>query len=1005
MRHTCTAFLLAFTILMTNSVYGKDVVRIENRTFRLEFDVNGRPKSLFRLSDQKELLNSADPGRGFYLYGLDFISGPVRPNEIPLQELSFDGKRLVVAEGLAKLTFAVNVQDSYLSFSLERVEGVPAQNLLTLRFELNVVENIAMHPLDHMTYQRNCYGATDGIRYSEDAIKGSVTRQVFWSWLWDRNPDNPFGAFALQCPRNDAEHDETLLQIWVHEESLPKPAIKDKWTVARAKAWLEGWLEFVSDIRSVTIHGKNVAELRELVDFAKKENLNQIKLFTHTWRGGFWPYKRNHLIPNPEIFPGGMNQFREFCDYLTQRDMRLELHTLSMSISNADPYWVKTPEGPDPRLAHWLRGELVKPMTKQNRTLYLRPEPGSSLPTMVPSNYSGPKSLQSFFNISTISIGKEFIQIDEFQDTDKDVWTLIIGRRGMFESETMEHAQGEKVVGYTRPYGQCFTADSNSSLLVHLAREFGEFCNDTGVDHVELDGLEVHGKEIYGPAKFSRLLYRYLDHFTTSNSSSGGIMPFHMEYWFKAAPRGKKSWITMPLHLERTGRRATNPYEVHVEVARFVAERNVSVGGLTKPEPMFDLTKDMLATHGLSDRFREQLGIWREVSKRLTDDQRATIAGTYRPMGRERFGNRSHHKESDFVYEPRMIDNKLAIVPLSMLTRQGIDRGWGTGQEFGPICVWQFVKVGENVVVQNRFAAQEPEFVIHVMPALVNKAIADKSAATGNVDTAAEGYDIGAGLEKSLTIKGLARDLILQPDVTQIRNLGDHTCSATKNGLKITYDNKRDEPYTDRDNIPHWKVKANSNNARGIGLTVTGDGSGAVLLIQLKGRGFADYIVPLDFKGTREIVIPNGTASWTDENWFWTMDVKKMQHEYPIGQVGLALGHVPPGTKATATVSNLRLLAEEAASLLNPTLMIGKGSLQITGTIQSDHYIWYTGGDSVGVYDLNWNEVARLPVKKDDFIAPGKGADIVYQILSEGKDPFPQLGVEIFTAGKPMAIQ
>ncbi len=173
---------------------------IENKKFRLEFDVNGRPKSLFRLADKKELLNTADPGRGFYLYGLNFLAGPGRPKEFPLNDLSFDGKRLVAADGLAKLTLAVNVQDSYLSFSLERVEGIPTQNLLTLRFEINVAENIAMHPLDHMTYKRNCYGATDGKIYSEKKFKG--TRQVFWKWLWDRNPVNPFGAFALQCPRS-----------------------------------------------------------------------------------------------------------------------------------------------------------------------------------------------------------------------------------------------------------------------------------------------------------------------------------------------------------------------------------------------------------------------------------------------------------------------------------------------------------------------------------------------------------------------------------------------------------------------------------------------------------------------------------------------------------------------------------------------------------------------------------------------------------------------------------
>jgi hypothetical protein len=200
-------------------------------------------------------------------------------------------------------------------------------------------------------------------------------------------------------------------------------------------------------------------------------------------------------------------------------------------------------------------------------------------------------------------------------------------------------------------------------------------------------------------------------------------------------------------------------------------------------------------------------------------------------------------------------------------------------------------------------------------------------------------------------------------------------------------------------------VKANSDKARGLGLTVTGDGSGALLLIRLRGHGVCEYIVPLDFTGPRDIVIPNGTASWTDLRWFWKMDIKNMRHEGPIGLVRLGFGHVPPGTDATAVVSNLRLLTEIPSSLVNPTLKINDGELQIKGEVKSDHYIWFTGGDTVGVYDLNWNEVGRLPVTKKDFVVPGKGSQVEYQILSEGAEPSPQLGVEIFTAGEPMPME
>ena len=972
---------------------------IKNKKFSLECDSSGKVKSLKRFGDGKELLDTANPGRGFFLRGMNYVHASAA--DIPLSDLSFDGDRLIARSGTARLTFDVNVQDSYVAFSLERVEGVPTANAMLLQFEINVVDGIAMHPLDHMTYRRNCYGATDGIRYDEAAQDQPINRRVTWSWLWDRNPDNPFGAFALQCPRDNEEHDETLLDIWVNEEALPKPLIEDAWTVARAREWLDGWLEFSRDIRSITIDGKNAAELRELVDFAERENLNQIKLFTHTWRGGFWPYDRHHLTPHPEVFPGGKVEFKAFCDYVAGKNMRLELHTISMCISNVDPYWVITPDGPDPRLAHWVKGELVEAIDDDPSILLFRPEPGGELPPL--SGY-GPKSLLGCFTIDKISVGREFFSVGEFLDTDKDVWRLKISERGLYGSEETDHARGEKIVGYIRTYDQAFTSDNNSTLLEELAKGYGDFSNENHVTMMSLDGLEVHAQDGYGEPKFGRLLYKTLDHYTTSGSSTGGVMPFHMEYWFCAARQQTDGCTTMPLALERSGRRATNPYEVHVEVAKFVA-KGCSVGGLMKPEPMFDLSREMLDTHGLSRRFVEQLRLWRRVADELSDDQRQVILDSYRKMDRPLLGvDGGNHHESDVLFEPQLVNAQLQLQPLRLLSGPGIDAGWGTGQEFGPICVWQFVRVGEKVRVGNAYDSQEPQVVIHVMPALTDHAFAAEAAVGGKADEDAEGYDIGAGQERSLTTDGPATDLVLQPKVEQIKNWGDHAFEATQEGLELSYHNNLATPYTDRENLPCWEVKANSNRARGLGLTVTGDGSGALLLVQLRGSGQADYILPIDFTGTKEVMIPSGIASWTDQRWFYSMGVKRMLHEEPVVQVGLSFGHVPPETHARVEISNLRLLAESPASLVNPTLKINGGLLQIKGDVEADHYIWYTGEDTVGVYDLNWNAVERLPVQKQDFVVPGKGTDIEYQVLSEGDDLHPQLGVQIFTVGDPMRV-
>ena len=38
---------------------------------------------------------------------------------------------------------------------------------------------------------------------------------------------------------------------------------------------------------------------------------------------------------------------------------------------------------------------------------------------------------------------------------------------------------------------------------------------------------------------------------------------------------------------------------------------------------------------------------------------------------------------------------------------------------------------------------------------------------------------------------------------------------------------------------------------RGLSMDLVGDGSGAVLLLQLSGRGVRDYVVKIDFVGPR----------------------------------------------------------------------------------------------------------------------------------------------------------
>jgi len=215
------------------------------------------------------------------------------------------------------------------------------------------------------------------------------------------------------------------------------------------------------------------------------------------------------------------------------------------------------------------------------------------------------------------------------------------------------------------------------------------------------------------------------------------------------------------------------------------------------------------------------------------------------------------------------------------------------------------------------------------------------------------------------------------------------------------FKNKRNEIITNDEKLPSWSCDSDMTQARGIGLTVDGDGSGAVLVIQPNSRGRRDYIVPLDFKGERNIIIPCGEAAWADARWGWRMDTKGSQYG-GLKKVSLAIGKVPPKTSVDIKVSNLRVLPEIPTAVINPIINVNSGSMHITGKVASESFLWFQGGDTVGVYDLNWHKIADLPVKKQNFIAP-KGT-VKLSLACQDANPTPWLEWQFFVKDTPLFL-
>jgi hypothetical protein len=198
--------------------------------------------------------------------------------------------------------------------------------------------------------------------------------------------------------------------------------------------------------------------------------------------------------------------------------------------------------------------------------------------------------------------------------------------------------------------------------------------------------------------------------------------------------------------------------------------------------------------------------------------------------------------------------------------------------------------------------------------------------------------------------------------------------------------------------LPEWGANMDLGGRRGIGLRVTGDGSGALLLFAISGR---DYVVPVDFTGARDIVIPNGEAAWASGHWGWRMDTKSVDYRHQRS-CRLGVARLPAKGRASILVENLQALAEIPTRLENPLIRTGPGSLRVRGVVASGELLTYEGGAFATVFDENWNKLRDLPVEPQDYVMPPGSSPVT--LLTDTPAPLPWLDVQFMVEGPPMKV-
>jgi len=828
-----------------------------------------------------------------------------------------------------------------------------------------------------------------------------------WKYLDQTVAPGNFGGMAILPATSDADEDASLLHLWV-DEKLAHPRVEGEWTVESARTWMQDWQRTFAERSQIILEGTSLDELRAGLTYAGRMKANEVYLFTQTWRtDGFWPSRHSHVDVRRDLFPRGEDDLRAFSDEVAARGMRLNLHYVSGGIGKTDERYVGVK--PDRRLASWMSGRLASSVKADARTLVVKPT--------VPIEWSGseksgemrPHGLPSLFSYNVVRLENELIEVGSFTTAPDGALQLNQCRRGAFGTAQADHAVNSDAAGQVVAYNVNFVPDNNSTLLEEMAREFAGFIERCRISHVEYDGSEIHAYNgAWGYRKYATIVYQNLSRPVSAHDSAGSFPCSHFEYRFQSTRRMMRGSCAFthggwnaPVQLDSPSRAATRLLDAHF----FLSQGHYGgAQGLCRPEPLFAMSESALKQFGLTDAMIQAVLDWKEVSRRLTDAQHATLEQSFSPTA-STMPDRSRHRVSPLVHTVRKSGDTYELVPVRVLTRAEGDIPWQLGQEHGPIGPRQFVKLNERVDLSNLEAPQVPGFIVRVLPGFMPDARAEPKALAKVGDPAAASLTttdlFTAGNNQAAgSAREVKSNLALMPTTQTLQARGSSTLTKFDGELEVRASNPTDASFWQCSELPGWRVPINMQERRGIGLEIEGDGSGATLLVQVLGHGSRDYAVTVDFKGKRWIEIPSGEVAWSNAHWGWRMQTKHCDYS-KLSEVRLGFGFLPPRCEARVSVSSLQALAEIPVTLTDPVVVLGERQFSMKGEISTGEYLQYQGGKLATVYDANWNRLRELPVEGGGEIPTGPLSTRV-DGRSNGAQPW--LEIQVMTLGSPLKV-
>lgn len=705
-------------------------------------------------------------------------------------------------------------------------------------------------------------------------------------------------------------------------------------------------------------------------DLAAKDTDAWIELarrggFTNIHLHGWWS-TLGHYEPRTDYFPKGLEDMQATAERIRAAGLKPGFHTLTACISTNDP-WV-TPV-PSPHLIASHRYTLAKPLSDTGTTIYVNEMPAADHDVIW--SYSS--------NGNALRVGAELIRYTAISG--EPPYAFLQCERGAFQTEAAEHREGT-AVDYLQQLYLAFYPDPDSPLAAELADRIAKVYNACELEMIYFDGSEGM-RSRYGTDAMRWAIFQRLHGGVTEGSEWG-----HNSWWFhsRLGAWDHPVWAMKQFHDE------------HIRLAsRF------------RRSDLLEPQLGWWAPRGPSDvargHFPDEMEYF--AAKNLAIDGPMSIQGVH-AVGRPWNARMEEMFTILGWYERLRLARYFDDPTLQMVGEPGRDvrlRQNAAGQ-------WHFTPVhlakhrvsalgngSEQWKAENPFAAQplraRLEALYSVAPygAATAVSLADftdldkldnrRCAAGVQAEIALDTDDVKAG-DRSLRFRAV--------------NSGD-----TAHGAWAQIGTKYEHPYFSM--MP----------GDAMGLWVKGDGSGALLNVQLRSPReyhgcISDHYIDLDFVGWRyvEILLRERDAErLTDYVWPYHgaggshLVYRNSVDRAHISELNLLLNEIPAGGQVDILVSPILSLVASKAELAHPSLELGGIKVVFPVTVQSGQYIELEDMNDCVLYDERGELIRRFRPQVAELPQLAQGANTICFDCQPPQDLRARAEVTIVSLGQP----